>query len=169
MLLIAKYFREIAFGELMRVYEEGNRENGAEFWPDMPENQRLLQAEQDFYQYLREVFFRTPGAVYCIWQEGGHYRSALRLEPYQDGLLLEALETAPEDRRKGYARALIGAVLDRCGQTKIYSHVHKQNHPSLAVHESCGFRKLKEYAVYVDGSVNQRCCTMVHDGSAAKR
>ena len=50
--------RELNFAQLMEVYAESNRENGDEFYPHMPEGQRLLQAEQDFYQYLRESFFK---------------------------------------------------------------------------------------------------------------
>jgi len=75
----------------------------------------------------------------------GRYVSALRLEPYRDGLLLEALETAPEQRRKGFAAALIRAV--QCfleGKTKLYSHVDKRNLSSLKVHEKCGFRIVSE-------------------------
>lgn len=163
MLITAKSLRELKFGALMSVYEEGNRENGAELWPDLPENQRIIRAENDFYQYLREIFFAQPGAVYCIWEAGGKYVSALRLEPYRDGLLLEALETAPEQRRKGYAEELIRGVLESCGACKIYSHVSKRNVPSLGIHEKCGFRRILEYAVYVDGSVNHRCCTLIYE------
>ena len=162
MLYIARSMRELNFAALMEVYIEGNRENAAENYPDLPEGQGLLQAEQSFYQYLREDFFRVPGAYYAIWQEAGRYVSALRLEPYRDGLLLEALETAPEQRRKGYAEVLIRAALP--GQGKVYSHVHKRNIPSLRIHEKCGFRRISEQAVYIDGSVNDRCCTMCRDG-----
>ena len=163
MLIIAKNLKGLSFGALMNVYEESNRENAAEFWPDMSVGQRLLQAEQEFYQYLQEGFFTVQEAKYCIWQISGKYVSALRLEPYRDGWLLEALETAPDQRRKGYAEALIRAVLERCGNTKIYSHVGKHNEASLRVHEKCGFQRILEYAVYVDGSVNSRCCTLIHE------
>lgn len=164
MLLIAKSLRELSFGALMEVYIEGNRENGEENWPQLEENEQLLRAEQDFYQYLKQVFFPVTGAVYAVWEEKGKYISALRLEPYKDGLLLEALETAPEMRRKGYAEKLLRAVQARCGDTKIYSHVGKWNDASLRVHEKCGFRRVLEYAVYIDGSVNSRSCTMVYGG-----
>ena len=163
MLYLATKLRELNFSKLMAVYEEGNRENAAIFFPDLPEGQRMIQAEQSFYQYLQEGFFTVQGAKYCIWQVNGKYVSALRLEPYRDVWLLEALETAPDQRRKGYAEALIQAVLERCGNTKIYSHVGKHNEASLRVHEKCGFQRILEYAVYVDGSVNSRCCTLVHE------
>ena len=85
MLILAQSIRDLSFSKLMGVYIEGNLENAEEFYPDLPEGQKLMQAEQDFYQYLNEVFFRTSGAVYAIWEEQGAYVSALRLEPYRDG------------------------------------------------------------------------------------
>lgn len=163
MLIIGRSLRDISFSKLMEVYIEGNLENAEEFWPEMPEGQRLLRAEQEFYQYLQEGFFSVPGAVYCIWEEKGSYTSALRLEPYEDGLLLEALETAPVERRRGHAEALMREVLSRWQGTKIYSHVSKRNIPSLKIHQKCGFNRIKEYAVYIDGSVNDRCCTLVKE------
>ena len=160
MLRLAYRFKELDFGKLMAVYEESNRENGGENYPQEPEGRQLFLQEEKFYQYLREVFFATPGAIYALWEDEGHYRAALRLEPYKDGLLLAALETAPDHRRKGYAKALIRAVLARFPEETIYSHVHKKNLPSLSVHELCGFRRISELSVYLDGSVNARCCTL---------
>ena len=162
MLKIATSLKDLSFSRLMEVYIESNLENGEDQWPELSEDRRLLLAEQGFYDYLRESFFCTTGAAYAVWELDGKYVSALRLEPYKDGLLLEALETAPAERRKGYAEALIRAVQHRTGGTKIYSHVHKSNVPSLMIHEKCGFRRIMEYAVYIDGSFNHRCCTMIY-------
>lgn len=164
MLLIARKLSEISFSSLMAVYEEGNREKARENWPELPPDFALQLAEQEFYQYLREVFFQTPDAVYGIWEEQGIYISAMRLEPYRDGLLLEALETAPAQRRKGFAEQLLCSVLEEKKHVKIYSHVHKSNLPSLKLHEKWGFRRIQEMAVYIDGSVNQKCCTFCYEG-----
>ena len=152
MLIVARKLRELSFGKLMEVYREGNLENGRIHYTDEPEDRQIALAEQDFYQYLQQVFFRTEGAAYFIWEEHGKYVSALRLEPYQDGLLLEALETAPACRRHGYATALVRAVLEVYGEKKIYSHVSKRNAASLATHEKCGFHRVADHAVYADGS-----------------
>ena len=73
MLYLADKLHKLDFGKLMAVYEEGNRENGAYFWPELSEGQQLLRAEEDFYQYLQEVFFPVEGAVYAVWQENGAY------------------------------------------------------------------------------------------------
>ena len=164
MLLEFEKLKDISFSKLMAVYEEGNKENAEEFWPDMEEGQRMLRAEQEFYQYLREVFFPTEQARYYVWEEQGVYLSALRLEPYRDGMLLEALETHPSHRRKGYAAKLIQAVQEACPNVKIYSHVGKRNTASLKTHEKCGFRRIADQAVYADGSVNSRSYTLCWEG-----
>ena len=153
MLILAKKCRELSFGRLMEIYVEGNLEQGQELAPDETEARQIALGEQAFYNYLEQVFFRTPGAVYAVWEVDGTYVSAMRLEPYQDGLLLEALETAPAERRKGYAKALIQAVLPQLGDVKVYSHVNKRNTASRKTHEACGFVKCLDHAVYADGSV----------------
>ena len=164
MLRVCKKLSDLKFGQLMAVYEEGNRENGQELYPDLPQPQQMMLAEQEFYSYLRDVFFRTIDACYCLWVVDGRYVSALRLEPYRDGLLLEALETMPDKRGKGYAASLICAVQqfpDLAGR-KIYSHVGKRNEISLKTHRSCGFEITSDRAVYIDGSVNDRCYTLCY-------
>lgn len=166
MLKIAKSLNKLSFGSLMGIYIEANQEHGAELWPEESEMRQIQLSEEDFNRYLSECFFPTPGAVYAIWEVNGEYVSALRLEPYRDGLLLEALETAPEERRKGYAGDLIQSVqawLKEQGSVKIYSHVSKRNTASLKTHEKCGFKRIAEYAAYIDGSVNQRACTMCYE------
>lgn len=160
MLHLAYKFHQLNFAKLMEVYTEGNRENGKLFFPELSEDQQLLRAEQSFYRYLSEIFFRTPGAVCAVWEEEGCYCSALRLEPYQDGLLLEALETAPAFRRRGYASALLRAVRQNF-PGKIYSHVRRQNAASLAVHKSCGFVQILDHARYIDGSVARNAVTLL--------
>ena len=160
MLIVAKNLREISFGKLMDVYQEGNLENGQDRWPDEPEGRQLALAEEDFYHYLQQVFFKTDGAVYLIWEERGKYVSALRLEPYRDGLLLTALETHPQMRKRGFAKMLVEAALEYVGDVTVYSHVSKKNIASLRTHEKCGFEKILDYAVYADGSVNNRSCTL---------
>lgn len=161
MLLTVTTLVELDFSALMQVYAEGNAENGQELYPHLPAGQQILSAEQDFYSFLREVFFRTPNAVYKIWVENGRYVSALRLEPYRDGLLLEALETAPTHRRQGYAKQLLRETLNQMEQYTVYSHVSKKNEASLRTHLACGFQRIGEYAVYADGSVLHNSCTLL--------
>lgn len=154
---------QLNFGNLMAVYGESNRENAQERYPEEPLYSGIYKVEQDFYQYLREVFFPVEGAVYCVLSVDAAYVSALRLEPYKDGLLLEALETHPDHRRKGYAVMLIRRVLEvmkEQGITAVYAHVNKRNQASLVTHQKCGFLRISDQAMYIDGSVNSRACTM---------
>lgn len=166
MLILAESLKDVPFGELMAVYEGTNRENARRKY-GYPDGFSLRQEEADFYQYLREIFFRTPGAVYALWEAQGHCVSALRLEPYRDGWIVSALETAPEQRRKGYAALLIRNVQLLCadrGVGKLYSHVDKHNGASLGVHKKCGFRVASDHAAYLDGSVDSRSFTLVFEG-----
>lgn len=163
MLLTYHSLRGLPFGKLMEVYEEGNRENGKILAPFDTEPRQLQLAEADFYEYLRDSFFTVPGAWYAVWEEAGRFVSALRLEPYRDGLLLEALETAPGLRGRGYAAQLICAVQGQAGCECLYSHVSKKNGASLAVHKKCGFQIIEDCAVYIDGSVNSRAYTLRYE------
>lgn len=163
MLSIFKEFRKIDFGKLMTVYSQSNQENAVEFYPNEQVNLAILCVEQDFLTYLREDFFLQEGAFYAVWEREGVYISALRMEPYKDGLLVEALETVPQFRRQGYATALLKAVLEHLEKQKfcvVYSHVNKRNTASLKTHAACGFQRILEYASYIDGSVRQDSCTM---------
>lgn len=161
MLIVARRMYEMNFSQLMEVYYEGNQENGACFFPDETPGRALILAEQQFREYLQEDFFAQKKAAYYIWQEDGHYVSALRLESYRDGLLLEALETKPDCRRRGYAKALIQSVVREFPKgTKIYSHVAKHNTASLETHRSCGFAQLLDYAMELDGTVTRNHMTL---------
>ena len=165
MLKIIESLSEIDFRQLMDVYEEDNRNSGKEHYPDSPENLQMLYAEQDFYTYL-EVFFKDPSARYAAWVVDGRYAAALRLERYNDGLLLNALETAPALRCNGFATKLVLSVLDdlRCsGSGVLYSHVMKNNIPSLNVHRFCGFRIHSDQAVYLDGTIRPDSYTLSVD------
>ena len=165
MFSVIKSLSELPFGELMSVYEEGNRKNGADCYPKLPENLQLLEAEQDFYAYLK-CFFRQEDSFYALWRQDGIPVCALRIEPYQDGWLLAALETRPDCRNRGYAKALVVEVLsylEKSGRLPVYSHISDSNISSRKVHLSCNFREILPYAVYADGTNNDFCSTYFYD------
>jgi len=121
--------------------------------------------EQDFLSYLREDFFQQPNAAYVVWIEGAEYKSVARLEQWVDGLLLHSLETAPDERRKGYAYRLLVHLLDHLRTTDckvVYSHINKQNKASFDLHVKCGFQMYADFARYIDGTVTQNSCTMCY-------
>ena len=163
MLKIITSMSQLNTDQLMAVYVESNRENAEEFFSDLNVEAQTEMAEREFLDYLREDFFSQKGAFYAVWVEDGVYKAALRLEPYKDGYLIEALETAPDERRKGYASKLITEVLPFLRSKnigKVYSHVGKHNVASLRVHIKCGFQRTAESATYIDGTVTQNSCTL---------
>ena len=163
MLLIINRFSELNYSKLMNVYLEYIINAGKEHYPYFSDEEQRFHAEFDFYHYLNSVFFRQPNSFYAIWEDGGEYKAALRLEPYCDGLLLCALETAPEARQHGFATSLIESVLRYLREQNIgtiYSHVSKTNIPSMKVHLKCGFQITGNHAVHLDGSVLRNSYTL---------
>lgn len=145
MLKLIYSMAEIDTEQLLGIYKEHN-------WDEL-----------DFLSYLREDFFHQPDAVYAVWVEGSAYKSAVRLERCHDGVLLHSLETAPEERKKGYAYDLLIHFLDylrATGCKAVYSHVEKRNKASLALHKKCGFEIISDSATYLDGTVTQYSNTL---------
>ncbi len=145
MLKLIYSMAELDSEQLLEIYKEHN-------WDEL-----------DFLAYLREDFFRQPDAVYAVWIEGSAYKSAVRLERNRDGVLLHSLETAPNERRKGYAYNLLVHFLKHLRATNcgaVYSHIEKCNEASLALHKKCGFEIISDAATYLDGTVTQYSYTL---------
>ena len=163
MLKIIKSMSELDIEQLMAVYAQTNETYSTRSYPDASLLERRRRTENTMLSYLREDFFRRKGSFYAVWQCGGVYRSALRLEVYADGYLITSLETAPEARRMGYAYALLQAVLSylcESGCPAVYAHIEKRNVASLRLHEKCGFAIISDSASYIDGTVTQKSCTV---------
>lgn len=161
MLHIITSQKELAFAEIKRIYCESILEQGSRDYMGFPENQRLLEAERDFYFYLKD-FLKQKDSFLALWAPEKTAVAALRCEPYRDGFLIEGLETAPDSRNRGYASCLLGEVLGylySVNPAPVYSHILKHNLSSLRVHEKCGFKLLSDMAVYIDGSADFRCNT----------
>ena len=155
MLEIIKTMKDLNMGQLYAVFKETLEMNGRMHYPYEPEGMQLLLAEQDLYASWK-IFFCDQDAICALWSVDGAYCAILRLDRYRDGYLLNSLETAPAVRGRGYATALITAVisyLKDAGVRKLYSHIERSNHASVAVHFACGFSKISDFAVYLDGSV----------------
>ena len=163
MLRIVKRGSDMPKSALFSICQESLLEQGRREYPSLSEGQALEQAELDLGEYLKSDFFSHHG-LYAFWENEGRLVSALRLEPYRDGLLLEALETMPEERCKGNAKALINAVQKELHPCVLYSHVAKDNLPSLKVHRECGFAVESDHAVFIDGSVSSRYVTLCYKG-----
>ena len=144
MLIIARNVSDLKVFTLAEVYDMYTLEEG-----------------QDFYGFLREDFF--PEGICCVWEEKGCYMAALRLQRWQDGYLLEGLQTHRDHRGRGYAPKLVCAALEALKMEKVYSHISRDNAPSISVHTACGFRKILDYATYLDGSVHPDSDTYLYE------
>lgn len=164
MLRIITRIHQLDFNQLMNVYRDSILQDGMLRYPHLDEGQRILEAEQDQYAFLRE-FFKTPGAVLAVWVSEGMYCASLRAEPYADGFLLAGLETAPDKRRRGYAKALVENVISHLSpkRCRLYSHIDKSNMPSVKLHEACGFEKINDHAAFIDGSIDYHTYTYIRE------
>jgi len=148
----------LRYSQLMEVYAQLNKQK-ANGYRNTDRNAALVAAEQDLYDYLKHCFFKRQGSFLAVWENNGIYTSAVRVERYRDGWLINALETAPDCRRKGYARQLLRAALADL-EEPVYSHVHKDNAASLALHAHCGFVVTAEESELLNGSVSKEYYTL---------
>lgn len=155
MLRIFSSTKELCIGRLMTLYSD--EQEGT--------NRNTVKAEQDFYGFVID-FLRDKRSCYWIWEIDGIYVSALRTEPYRDGILLTGLVTDPAFRGRGYAKLLITQTVQCLKEQHckiVYSHIHKDNIPSIRTHYACGFQLLHHHGVLLDGSVNSQYYTFSHD------
>ncbi len=133
----------------MDVYSESNFENTDYYFPDEEDKAAAVRkVEAGFLDFLKDDFFNMTDAAYWILEADGVYVSALRTCMIQQGLYyLEALETRPDHRRKGYGATLLSGVEDslkKDGPFRLCSCVGKKNAASLRTHEKCGFQIVSE-------------------------
>ena len=141
-------FADLDGRKLMDVYAESNRENAEEFFPDDDVQMGIGKVEEGFLDFLKNDFLPKPENTYWVLEENGVYLAALRLTELEDRLFyLEALETHPGFRQRGYAVRLLRAVigeLKKTGPFRICDCVGKRNTPSVKTHEKAGFSIVSE-------------------------
>lgn len=117
-------------------------------------------------RFLRYEFFAQAGAALYLWEVEGQAVSALRIEPWKDGVLVTALQTASGCENRGYATMLLRAVLEDLGQQgsgRVYAHIRHGNVSSIRVHEKCGFQRIADTARLLDGTVTARLGTYEYE------
>ena len=149
MLHIISSYAQLDGRRLMEVYGESNLENTDCFFPDLADKALAVKkVEEGFLRFLREEFFTGPGPAYYVLEEAGEWVSALRMNELEPGFYyLEALETRPGFRQKGYAARLLREVIDHLkdnGPFRICDCVDKENAPSIRTHRGCGFQIVSE-------------------------
>lgn len=120
--------------------------------------------EAGLLEDIRVSIRKHNGALF-LWEHDGIFVSTLRCEPYTDGYLIYGLETMPDYRRQGFATKLVEATISYLAQRgkSIYSHIHKRNKSSLALHKKLGFVEQLDYAKLIDGTVSQNYITAVYN------
>ena len=132
--------------------------------PELWDTEGVLAAQQELYNYFRDGFFYDKKCFCAALCEDGQYLSFLRMEPYRDGLLLTGLETDRQERSQGFAKTLVGKVLEdlqKHGEGKVYAHIHKSNIASVKVHKACGFTVISDSAKFLDGSFSSKAYTLM--------
>ena len=134
---------------LMDVYSESNYENTDYFYPDDTDKAAAVQkVEEGLLGFLKNDFFNQKEAAYWVLEIDGVWVSAFRTCKIQENLYyLEALETRPDHRRKGYGTMLLSGVTDsfkKDGPFRLCSCVSKKNIASLKTHEKSGFEIVSE-------------------------
>lgn len=160
MLLKIREFSQIDTRKFLDIYAESNRENAEDFFPGEDIGAAVKKVETGFIEFLDE-FFSKPGNTYWILEEDGLWVSALRLSLIGPGsYYLEALETRPDSRQKGFAVKLMKAVTDELkafGPFVIRDCVSKRNVPSIKTHEKAGFCIVSDAGRdYLSGDENDR-------------
>ena len=131
--------------KLMDIYAESNLENTDYFYPDETDKDAAVKkVEAGFMDFLQNDFFKQEDATYWILEDEGNWLCAARTCKIKSGLYyLEALETRPDLRGKGYASRLLSSLLDVLkeeGSFCLCDCVSKKNIASLKTHEKCGFQ-----------------------------
>lgn len=162
MLITITQPHEFDDSKLMAIYAEGNLENTDYFYPEIKDkDEAVKKVENDFCSFIKNEFLNGKN-LYYVWKENGVWVSALRLH-YVDSnfYYLEALETHPLYRRKGYAAKLLTAVINEMkskGSFKICDCVGKKNTASLNTHRKCGFRIVSENGYdYLQNETDDHC------------
>ena len=158
---IAKY-HDLDTRKLMDIYAESNFENTNYFYPDELDKDIAVQkVETGFLNFLKNEFFNNTHAYYWVLEENGVWLCALRTYMIGEGIYyLEALETRPDSRRKGYAVGLLNDIIEslkKGGPFRLCSCVSKKNTASLKTHLKSGFKIVSEEGYdYLSGESDNR-------------
>lgn len=125
----------------------------------------LAKVETDYLSYIKNEFFSSESNAYVIYESDNIWLSALRLYRLRDGFYyIEALETHPKYRRKGYGARLLAGLVDMLkeqGSFKICDCAGKKNLVSLSVHKRCGFEITDEIGHdYLNNETDDRCYSL---------
>ena len=174
MLFVIQSPEELDVPKILAIYRESSLENCQGMYPAETAAASLEQYEAGYAGFMREEFFAQPGRLWMVEIADGLWVSALQLLPFEgpNTWRIEALETHPDHRRRGYAARLLAETIryleETHGAVTLLSDVGKRNTASLRTHLRGGFVREKETWTE-DGVTNERRCTMAYRSSQGVR
>ena len=150
-LLVFNNFENVDVEQFLNIYKESSADNAKKWFPGLEQTEALKEYEDGFLGFMKNDFF-SGGGILFVLTDGSCYVSALRLyEKAPSEYYLEALETNPKYRKKGYGRELLFQLQRYLKEhNKSYvltAHVEKTNTPSLKTHKSAGFEITADYVI----------------------
>lgn len=135
MLRIIKNIDDNTVEQLFSIYSESMAVLRKNFGSDS-------EMRSSYASFLIE-FIANPKQLILIEDINGEWVSCLRaVETAPENWFIEAVETKPEERKKGYGMKLLLhtiSYLEKLGMKEITSTILKDNFKSQALHEKCGF------------------------------
>ena len=135
MIKIITQIDEITISSLLSVYSESMDDMKTNFATDT----EMCVA---YASFLRE-FAKKPNQLIIVETFNDEWVSALRaIETTEGHWFLEAVETKPNKRKKGFGKDLLLHTIDYLknrGMTEITCTISHNNHKSQALHGKCGF------------------------------
>lgn len=120
---------------LLSVYSESMQDLRINFSSD-------AEMRAAYESFLRD-FVKSAKHLILVEESGGEWVSALRaIETGEGRWFLEAVETKPASRQKGFGTALLRHTIDYLrglGMTELTCLISKKNLASQALHGKCGF------------------------------
>ena len=153
MLNIVTQIDENTINRLLSVYSESMQDMRKNFASDA----EMCAA---YAAFLRD-FVKNPKQLVIVETSDDEWVSALRaIETMEGHWFLEAVETKPEERKKGFGKALLCHTMDylkNIGMTELTCTISKNNVKSQALHGKCGFIPTDEPPLNCWGELEEGC------------
>lgn len=144
--------------QLFSVYEESMK--------DLQSRYASLEDMKASYADFLNEFLSIPNQYVLVEAAEGQWVSGLRAIETESGCwFLEAVETMPEERRKGHGRRLLLHTLDFLksrGMQQAFCKISKNNIKSQKLHISCGFIPTEDPSIDPWGQLNDRTILFRH-------
>lgn len=155
-LLIFNNFNSVETERFLAVYKESTADNASRWYPELEPAEAIKKYESGYLEFMQNGFFNVGGTLYIL-SDGEYYVSALRLiQLSENDYFLEALETNPGFRNRGYAKQLLNKTIysltENALNFTIKSHIEKNNTASINAHLAAGFVITADY-ITEDGKI----------------